>query len=266
MIDIFLSRPNWISAEFAEGLNNFNNFLKSHDLNPRTLGVNDYPTESPLDEVIGLMKKCNGAIILGYPQIQVTAGMLKDNKIEEVLLLPTEWNHIETGLAYAKGLPALLIHHKNIKRGVFDRGAVNSFLYEIDLSNPSWPLIDRVSGALTSWLPKVKNYQKINRTEENKSPISHADDTANLMASVSQDQLTKDDIIGALLSWWPTDMVQEVKVLFAELDKQYSLPDGSTKKYIDEVATKKFYKRASFGNIVAVYELDGSKLFGRVVD
>ncbi len=74
MIDIFLSRPTWISDEFKEGLKNFYTYLNSHALNPRTIGTSDYPTESPLDEVISLMDSCQGAIVLGYPQIKISSG------------------------------------------------------------------------------------------------------------------------------------------------------------------------------------------------
>ncbi len=161
MIDIFLSRPTWVGDNFKKGVDNFLRFLKSHELNPRTLGSSDYPSDSPLDEVISLMEKCSGAIILGYPQITITQGTLKGEKFDSEMLLPTEWNHIEAGLAYARHLPILLIHHLNIRRGVFDRGAVNKFLYEIDLSNSDWPLDERISGALESWLPKVKGFNAV---------------------------------------------------------------------------------------------------------
>ena len=43
-------------------------------------------------------------------------------------------------LAHARGLPLLVIHHQRVARGIFDRGAVSSFIYEKDLSNASWPL------------------------------------------------------------------------------------------------------------------------------
>jgi hypothetical protein len=117
MIDIFISRPTWISKEFQEGLDGFLSFLDTHEINPRTLGSTDYPTESPLDEVITIIGECKGAIILGYPQIYVTKGKIKD--VDNVdFLLPTEWNHIEATLAYMKKMPLLIIHHKGVSRGV----------------------------------------------------------------------------------------------------------------------------------------------------
>jgi hypothetical protein len=47
--------------------------------------------------------------------------------------------------------PILIIHHKGVKRGVFDRGACNSFLYEIDMLDSSWQITKEISGALHNW-------------------------------------------------------------------------------------------------------------------
>jgi hypothetical protein len=140
-----------VDPKFAAGLDGFIQFLTSLDLYPRTLGKTDYPSRAPLDEVITLLDDCAGAVILGYPQIEVTAGLLKGQNIREPLLLPTEWNHIEAGLAYARRLPLLVIHHVGVGRGIFDRGATPTFLYERDLSAPAWPLSPDLQGAINKW-------------------------------------------------------------------------------------------------------------------
>jgi hypothetical protein len=54
MKNIFVSRPNWIPSEFDKGLESFYNLLKAHELKPRTIGQTDFPSKSPLDEVIDL--------------------------------------------------------------------------------------------------------------------------------------------------------------------------------------------------------------------
>jgi hypothetical protein len=69
----------------------------------------------------------------------------------ENIKLATEWNHIEAGLAYARDLPLLVIHHKDVIRGIFDRGAPNSFIYEFDLSNDSWALSSEMTIILKKW-------------------------------------------------------------------------------------------------------------------
>ena len=158
--NIFLSRPNWIAPDYEGGLTNFINLLGSHDLTPRTVGKTDYPSKSPMDGVIDLLYECEGAIILGYPQIQIESGYLKNNAIKPSLVLPTEWNHIEAGLACALGLPLLIIHDTNIARGIFDRGVLNNFLYEKDLKDNAWSLSQDISGALISWKSTLKQTAK----------------------------------------------------------------------------------------------------------
>jgi len=148
---IFLSRPTWVPQEFEQGLNGFIRLLEGLDLSPKTIGANVFPSKSPLDEVVALMEQCSGAVILGYPQIRVQTGLLKGTPIDGELFLATEWNHIEAALAYAKKLPLLVIHHKNVRRGIFDRGAASSFLYERDLTESNWPLAEDLNGAVRQW-------------------------------------------------------------------------------------------------------------------
>lgn len=151
MTSIFLSRPTWISDDCRSGLDGFLRVLESAELRPRTVGTTDFPTAAPLDEVIKLMAECSGAVILGYPQISVTAGSIKGTAVDREFKLPTEWNHIEAGLAHASGLPLLVIHHTGVNRGIFDRGAIGKFIYEVDFSDPSWPLRAEINGAVANW-------------------------------------------------------------------------------------------------------------------
>jgi hypothetical protein len=151
MKEVFISRPNWVPEPFEKGLENFYNLLKAHELNPRTIGRSDYPNKSPLDEVIGLLKKCQGTIVLGIPQINIEAGRIKGQDIVNGLQLCTEWNHIEAALAYSLKHPLLVIHDLEISRGIFDRGAGSYFLHQVNFSNPSWSMAAEISGALSNW-------------------------------------------------------------------------------------------------------------------
>jgi len=150
-VDVFVSRPTWVSEEFEEGLNSFTTLINNMGLQPRTLGVTDYPSKSPLDEVIEIMDSCKGAIILGYPQLEAKEGTLKGSPINSNLVLATEWNHIEAALAYSAGLPLLILHHTSISRGIFDRGVLNAFLHSVDFSTPNWSMQPSVNGAITKW-------------------------------------------------------------------------------------------------------------------
>jgi hypothetical protein len=165
MKDIFLSRPNWISPSLQTGLDNFYNLLKSNNLNPRTIGQSDQPNDSPLNEVIDLIKKCEGTVVLGIPQIEISQGKLKDVDISKNIHLATEWNHIEAALAYSLKHPLLIIHHESVARGIFDRGACSSFLHSVDMNDASWPISKQISGALSNWkskLSKIENHGDLN--------------------------------------------------------------------------------------------------------
>ncbi len=150
-MQIFVSRPTWVSPEFDAGLEVFLTSLKNMGLIPRTLGSSDYPSKAPLDEVIEIMDECEGAIILGYPQILISNGKVKDYDIETVMSLPTEWNHIEAALAYSKGIPIIMFHHKGVSRGVFDRGVMNAFVHEVDFSSVTWSMDSALNGAIQKW-------------------------------------------------------------------------------------------------------------------
>lgn len=72
-------------------------------------------------------------------------------------------------------------------------------------------------------------------------------------------ELTEGDIIALLDSWWPKSgefVPGNVTVNFREIDQLLSLPPGSTKKYISQVASKKDFKLISSGNVVATFEYD----------
>lgn len=157
-MNVFVSRPTWIPENCRKGLDIFIARLGDLGLIPRTLGTTDYPTKSPLDEVIKIMGQCRGAVILGYPQVQLFKGYIKDKEIEKAVLLPTEWNHIEAGLAYASNLPLLVIHHIGVCRGIFDRGALNSFLFEKNFEDPAWSTSDDLTGAIRSWRDEVLEF------------------------------------------------------------------------------------------------------------
>ncbi len=150
-MNVFVSRPTWVSPVFDAGLKVFLTSLENIGLTPRTLGSTDYPSKAPLDEVIEIMNECHGAIILGYPQILVSEGKIKGSDIKCDLMLPTEWNHIEAALAYSKGIPLIIFHHNGVSRGIFDRGVMNAFVYEVDFESPTWSMDSALNGAIQKW-------------------------------------------------------------------------------------------------------------------
>ena len=155
MQNVFLSRPTKVEKQYQAGLDHFLRYVKTVGLEPRTVGSTDMPSASPLDEVIRVMRQCCGAIILGYPQLIIDSGRNRESSLNCPVLLPTEWNHIEAGLAHAQGLPSLVVRHRGVSRGIFDRGAMPAFLHEADFSDPAWAMSETISGALKSWKERL---------------------------------------------------------------------------------------------------------------
>ena len=151
MTPVFVSQPNWVLPKHRMGLDNFHNLLRVRGLEPRSIGFTDVPSLVPLDEVIQLMDQCFGAVVLGFPQIEVRSGTLKGKEIDAPFSLGTEWNHIEAALAYARDLPLLVIHDVTVVRGIFDLGAASVYSHSADFSSESWSLTRKISGAVTSW-------------------------------------------------------------------------------------------------------------------
>lgn len=148
---IFLSRPTWVPSSFQAGIDTFMTQLANLGLDARTLGVSDFPSKAPLDEVIEILASCRGAIVLGVPQLEIRDGSLKGIDIDQPLVLGTEWNHLEAGLAYSAGLPLLVIHHHTVTRGIFDRGVLNAFLHSVDFESNNWSMQPALNGAITRW-------------------------------------------------------------------------------------------------------------------
>ena len=148
-IDVFLSRPNWVETHVENQFSKyFYPLLEEHGFRPRTIGKDVVPISSPFQHVVDQMNKCECTIVLGLPQIKVSAGTLKGEAITEEFSLPTEWNQIEAAISIMLKKPTLMMLHKGVSaRGLFDRGAADVFVHEFNTGYPMW---------LTDLKPKLK--------------------------------------------------------------------------------------------------------------
>lgn len=102
-----------------------------------------------------------------------------------------------------------------------------------------------VSTSGNDWL-KTGDFSVIRKTKKESIGYAPAD-------------LTEGDIIALLDGWWPKageSIPDNVTVNFREVDQFLSLPSGSTKKYISQVASRNDFKPVSSGNVVATFEYD----------
>lgn len=246
MLNIFVSRPTVVGSSFERGLEGFLEILDKMELAPRTLGGTDQPTTSPLDEVIRLLDACAGAVILGYPQLRVDKGVLKGAPLSEPLVLPTEWNHIEAGLAYARDLPLLLVGHSGVQRGIFDRGAIPGFLHVVDMSTDTWALQEPIAGALKSWKSRVLEPRREVTTSATNRGGSGSPDTH------LRDPLPE-ELVGALKQLATAD---DGSMTASELALALEVPQQKAQYFLDGLAARKLVRMTYYVNRAPGYLLD----------
>jgi hypothetical protein len=151
--------------------------LRSENLIPSTIGRNNFSADSPLKAVKDLMNECSGIMVIALERTYFEKGKEKRGGNNEADLsqikFATPWNQIESGMAYAKGLPILVILEDGIRaEGLLEKGydwyVMKVALNQNSLTSPEF------NGVLSSWKAKVEEHStklqarvstKINPTE-----------------------------------------------------------------------------------------------------
>ena len=158
--DVFLSKPNALNAEQSAFCNRLQEILSERGLRARTLGETDYPNEAPVAAVKTVLRDCDGAIILGLAQLRVGHGVLKAGTEAEKsaagTIWPTAWNHIEAGMAFAMGVPLLVIREDGVAGGVFDVGSTDRFVHQAPMS-ADWLAGPRFLQPFNDWLEELRH-------------------------------------------------------------------------------------------------------------
>lgn len=158
---MFVSRPTKTTTDQAAFCAALDDRLQRADLESKTVGVNQFGNEAPLLTVRRLMESCHGAIVLGLAQLSVTSGVSKPGTEDEQrvrsIRLPTPWNQLEAGIAFALDLPLLIVHEVNVAAdGIFDPQIGDRFVHKTDLSS-TWLDSDEFTQPFEEWLAEVRN-------------------------------------------------------------------------------------------------------------
>lgn len=132
--------------------------MKRLALEPYRLGAGNYTLEAPLMGVMALMKQCQGAVILGYPQYEFDASISKGGAQQKQVSIhiPTPWNHIEATLAFRQHIPVLVVAHQGVLGGVFNHGVTGQYVLVTDLAEPGWHKKREFQGVFREWKAKLK--------------------------------------------------------------------------------------------------------------
>jgi hypothetical protein len=170
-IPVFVSMPSRLNEKQKLSNEIIQRFLREQQLESRTLGRSDFPTELPLREVASLAQHCSGGIILGFTQFQATEGVLKpgiegnEKKLEKPQNFPSPWNNLEAGILFGLSLPILVFKEENISGGIFDIGTTDVFIHEMPVEPMNEANKDALRQVFLKWGSLVRKhyYSEINK-------------------------------------------------------------------------------------------------------
>lgn len=165
-IPVFVSCPSVLSAAQDKSLTVVYEELRRHDLEPRTLGRSDYPTDLPLREVYVLARHCSGGVILGFEQTYIEKGVLKRGTPDETSITSdssecasSPWNQLEAGILFALGLPMIVLKELGVSGGIFDPGVMDVYVHDIPSAEESDEKMRAVlAGVVGKWQNSVKSH------------------------------------------------------------------------------------------------------------
>lgn len=95
-------------------------------VDPRIIGMNEYPTGSPVHKIRDTMLTCDGVIVVAYERKYVNSGIERRGSPRERTFVDekytTTWNHIESAIAFSMGLPLYIL----CENGVVEEGLIES--------------------------------------------------------------------------------------------------------------------------------------------
>ena len=154
-----VDQDNFVAA--VEGL------LKEYHLRPRTVGRTDFTSGKPLRKILNVMKSCSGTLIIAFERSHFTDGIELRGGPQETALkavsLPTVWNQIEAGMAYALGHPLLSIAESHLhNEGLLEDG-YDWFIKWVDLT-PASLRAPEFSATFEKWVANVERYGRVRQT------------------------------------------------------------------------------------------------------
>jgi hypothetical protein len=161
MTKIFLSVGRAATTEQGSFVEAVEELLKEYHLQPRTIGRTDFTTEKPLKKILSVMKSCSGTVIIAFERFNYEHGVELRGGPEETSLtnvsLPTVWNQVEAGMAYALNHPLLAIAETNLhNEGLLEDG-YDWFINWVELTPASLRSAEFIS-TFEKWVKNVEKY------------------------------------------------------------------------------------------------------------
>lgn len=168
-IKIFLSRPNPFNESQQYFLDKLIAKLQELNMEPVTLQADNYDLSDSFNYLKGMIKKCYGAIIVGFKQIFIETGTKKKGGVsnpcffypEEIDIsgqsLTSPFCHIEGTIALLNDLPLLIMNERGLREeGIVTGGKFCTKTQNFDLNEADNFFEDRiVKQQISVWTGKV---------------------------------------------------------------------------------------------------------------
>jgi hypothetical protein len=121
----------------------------------RIIGKNEYPSGSPVHKIRDVMSTCNGVLIVAYERKFVESGVERPRGEGERAITSekytTPWNHVESALAFALGIPLYVISETGLTEEALIESKVDWYVQRVnftaeDLNKPN------VVESLRAWI------------------------------------------------------------------------------------------------------------------
>jgi hypothetical protein len=160
---IFLSIGRTATTEQSHFVQEVEKLLKEYHLRPRTVGRTDFTTGKPLKKILNVMKSCSGTVVIAFERFHYESGIELRGGPEQTSLrdvsLPTVWNQVEAGMAYALGHPLLAIAESHLhNEGLLEDG-YDWFIKWVDLT-PASLHSDEFIATFEKWVKNVERFER----------------------------------------------------------------------------------------------------------
>jgi len=153
---VFVSMGTPYKPELIEFRDALESLLRDRcGVDPRIMLKNEYPSGSPLEKIAETIRTCDGVIVVANERKFVESGFEKRGSSNEHLLkearYTTAWNHIESALAYAYGVPLYIISEKGLRAEGLIESKADWYVLELEFNTNSLhdPL---VLDSLRAWI------------------------------------------------------------------------------------------------------------------
>jgi hypothetical protein len=157
--NVFISIGSQFADQQGKFLDGLIDLLRSCDIEPRVINKTDYPTGNPLKDISRIMRECQGVIIVAYERTYFDSGIEKRKSPQEKPLesvrYTTPWNQIEASMAFALGLPIIVMMEKGLREEGLLEEKYDWYVERLSISADAFSDKD-VRGRIMAWCRRVQ--------------------------------------------------------------------------------------------------------------